>query len=76
MTCRVCDMCYKLVMTENQLEEVSLLRLLNDPQLQKSIGLCMNIPIPSEEEFDKKINIDHEYEEIKEITQWRIIFFI
>jgi len=36
----------------------------------------MNIPIPSEEEFDRKINIEHEYETIKEATQWRIILYL
>jgi len=27
MTCKVCDLCYKLIMTENQLEEVKLINI-------------------------------------------------
>jgi len=36
----------------------------------------MNIPIQSEEEFDKKTNFDREYEKIEKATQWRVIFYI
>ena len=70
LSCRVCDLCYKLLITEQELMEI-----------QKTISLCMNIPIPSEDEESK--NKKKELPEslsrlnfkVSKVNQWRVMFY-
>jgi hypothetical protein len=65
--CRLCDLCYKLLITEQELEEI-----------QKTIALCSNIPLPSEEDITKKKKNDNSIkipQRIKNLNQWRVLFY-
>lgn len=70
LSCRVCDLCYKLLITEQELMEI-----------QKTISLCMNIPIPSED-LDSKNNKKELPDSLSElnmkctkVNQWRVLFY-
>jgi len=67
-TCRVCDLCYALLVTEQELME-----------MQGTIALCNNIEIPSEETLNEGnktpeglVKAPQKY---KTLTQWRIMFY-
>ena len=70
LSCRVCDLCYKLLITEQELMEI-----------QKTISLCMNIPIPSEDEEskNKKKELPESLSRLNfkctKANQWRILFY-
>ena len=70
LSCRVCDLCYKLLITEQELMEI-----------QKTISLCMNIPITSEEEEtkNKKKELPESLTRLNykfnKINQWRVLFY-
>ena len=68
ISCNVCDLCYKLVITELELIEI-----------EKAIAMCMNIPVRSEEDMTKVFK-DLERENKIELAgnkaeQWRIMFY-
>ena len=67
-TCRVCDLCYALLVTEQELME-----------MQRTIALCNNIEIQSEETLNEGnktpeglVKAPQKY---KTLTQWRIMFY-
>jgi hypothetical protein len=68
MSCRVCDLCYKLLITEQELMEI-----------QKTIAICNNIPVQSEEDLLKKKKIPENVikipQKLKVANQWRILFY-
>ena len=67
-TCRVCDLCYALLVTEQELME-----------MQRTIALCNNIEIQSEETLNEGNNIPEGLvkapQKYKTLTQWRIMFY-
>ena len=67
-TCRVCDLCYALLVTEQELME-----------MQRTIALCNNIEIQSEETLNEGNKIPEGLvkapQKYKTLTQWRIMFY-
>ena len=67
-TCRVCDLCYALLVTEQELME-----------MQRTIALCNNIEIQSEETLNEGSKIPEGLvkapQKYKTLTQWRIMFY-
>ena len=67
-TCRVCDLCYALLVTEQELME-----------MQRTIALCNNIEIQSEETLIEGNKIPEGLvkapQKYKTLTQWRIMFY-
>ena len=67
-TCRVCDLCYTLLVTEQELME-----------MQKTIALCNNIEIQNEETLNERNKIPEGLvkapQNYKTLNQWRIMFF-
>lgn len=67
-SCRVCDLCYKLLLTEQELMEI-----------QKTIALCSNIEIQNEELLSNTVqspsNLVRAPQKYKKLNQWRIIFY-
>ena len=67
-TCRVCDLCYALLVTEQELME-----------MQRTMALCNNIEDQNEETLNEKnttpeglVKAPQKY---KSLTQWRIMFY-
>lgn len=67
-SCRICDLCYILLVTEQQIMEV-----------QKAIAVCNNIPVPIDDfvETGKKApkNLFKLIENVSFVNQWRILFY-
>ena len=67
-TCRVCDLCYALLVTEQELME-----------MQRTIALCNNIEIQNEETLNEGSKIPEGLvkapQKYKTLTQWRIMFY-
>ena len=67
-TCRVCDLCYALLVTEQELME-----------MQKTIAICNNIEIQNEETLNEGNQIPEGLvkapQRYKTLTQWRIMFY-
>jgi hypothetical protein len=68
LSCRVCDLCYKLLITEQELMEI-----------QKTIALCNNIDVQSEEELALRkkspSNLMKVPNNFKTLSQWRVLFY-
>jgi hypothetical protein len=68
MSCRVCDLCYKLLITEQELMEI-----------EKTIAICHNIPVQSEEDLLRKKKIPENVikipQKLHKVNQWRILFY-
>ncbi len=70
-SCRICDLCYKLLITEQEIYEV-----------QRAIALCNNIDVEGEDDSEcikvskknenKLLKYKHKFETI---NQWRIMFY-
>ena len=67
-SCRVCDLCYTLLVTEQELME-----------MQKTIALCNNIDVQNEETLNDNnqtpeglVRAPQKY---KQLNQWRIMFY-
>ena len=67
-TCRVCDLCYALLVTEQELME-----------MQRTMALCNNIEGQNEETLNEKNTIPEGLvkapQKYKTLTQWRIMFY-
>ena len=67
-TCRVCDLCYALLLTEQELME-----------MEKTIALCNNIDVPNEETLNEKDKTPEGLvkapQKFKTLNQWRIMFY-
>ena len=67
-TCRVCDLCYSLLVTEQELME-----------MQRTIALCNNIEVQNEETLSEGSKIPEGLvkapQKYKTLTQWRIMFY-
>ena len=67
-TCRVCDLCYALLVTEQELME-----------MQKTMALINNIEIQSEETLNEGNTIPEGLvkapQKYKTLTQWRVMFY-
>lgn len=68
LSCRVCDLCYELLVTEQELMEI-----------QKTIALCTNINVPNDELItnynQSPENLVRAPQKYKKLTQWRILFY-
>lgn len=70
-SCRICDLCYKLLITEQEICEI-----------QKAIAICNNINVTGEDDSEAmkivRVN-DQEIMKYKykfeSINQWRILFY-
>ena len=67
-SCRVCDLCYTLLVTEQELMEI-----------QKTIALCNNIEVPNDELLNNTSQspegLVRAPQKFKQLLQWRIMFY-
>ncbi|MCQ2819466.1 MAG: hypothetical protein MJ252_19560, partial [archaeon] len=67
-SCRICDLCYTLLITEQEIMEI-----------QKTIALCNHIPVPMDEmmsnENKNPEGLVRSPQVIPRVTQWRIMFY-
>ena len=67
-SCRVCDLCYTLLVTEQELMEI-----------QKTIALCSNIDVPNDELLtdtnQEPEGLVRAPQKFKTLVQWRIMFY-
>lgn len=67
-SCRVCDLCYTLLVTEQELMEI-----------QKTIALCSNIEVPNDELLNNTSQspegLVRAPQKFNQLLQWRIMFY-
>ena len=67
-SCRICDLCYTLLITEQEIMEI-----------QRTIALCNHIPIPMDEMMSTANNnpegLVRSPSVINKVCQWRIMFY-